>query len=104
MVSQFWEAPYRFNAPRVQRSIRQLTDLLPHIKQVEVACQIFLYDSRSLGEEDVHVQEAFWDEYVRRQKSERTGLDRFHEEFIRQMLSFAEFSIESNLFQAFLRA
>ena len=95
MVSLFRETPYRFNAPRIQRSIRQLTDLLAHIKQVDIAGQLFLYDSRSLSEEDIHAQEAFWNEYVRKQKSERSGLGRFHEEFIRQALSMANFSIEA---------
>jgi len=95
MISRFRDAPYSFSSPQVERAIAKLTQLVKHVTATKIAGQVFLYDARFFDEEEKAKQERFWDGYVRRQKSEKISMGRFHEEFIRQVLGVADFTIEA---------
>lgn len=83
MAARFRDPPYRFTSPRIQRSVRKLTELIDHVATTKIAGQLFLYDRRLFNEEELQDQMKFWEDYVKRQKSEKASLGRFHEEFIR---------------------
>ena len=94
MASRFRDPPYNFSSPKIERSIMKLTQITKNIETTKIIGQIFIYDVRFFDEKTLAAQSKFWEDYVRRDKSAKTGLGRFHEEFIRQVLSMADFQVE----------